>query len=239
MGLPVFLCLLLPAVCVRADEQADLDFLKSSAALDRALIPALVAVRAGDLSKVGEQLERVRAAWDRFQADEQAILSGASGWPMIREGIGRRLEMAQRFVGNGDLSMARLVLDQMLSDLVRLRQSLDRATFIDRLVGFRDAMDAALAEVLEAVEAQDFSRAARVIGGLEDAWQAIEAVEVNREVYGLLWQDGSELKDRIREVSRGIGELGEAVDVRAVDEVDGLVAGVRALFIDVYLFFGE
>ena len=44
------LLLLLPLTLVRADEQADLAFLQASAALDRALIPALIAVRQGDAS---------------------------------------------------------------------------------------------------------------------------------------------------------------------------------------------
>ncbi|MEZ5278337.1 MAG: hypothetical protein R3F07_18290 [Opitutaceae bacterium] len=233
------LLLLLPVRFALADEQADLAFLQASAALDGALIPALIAVREGEASGVGVQLDKVTEAWQAYRSDQLAILKTAPGWAMTRGGMERRLEMAKRFVGNGDVSMARLVLDQMQVDLFRLRQSLGRETFVDRLVGFHEEMESILAETETGRKTNDPESLRKGIEALENSWEAIEAEGVDSAVYGLLWEDATKVKGLIAAESVAIRQLGEAVDRGRDDDLGDLAEAVRTAFRDVVLFFGE
>ena len=233
------LLLLLPLTLVRADEQADLAFLQASAALDRALIPALIAVRQGDASSVGVQLEKVTDSWERYRSDQLAILETAPGWSMTRGGMERRLEMAKRFVGNRDVSMARLVLDQMQTDLFRLRQSLGRETFVDRLVGFHEEMETILAETETARKTNDTESLRTGIEALENSWKAIEDEGVDSEVYDLLWEEASKVKELIGAARAAISQLAEAIDRGQVEDLGDLAERVRNAYLDVFLYFGK
>ena len=221
-----------------ADEE-DLAFLQASVALDRVMIPALVSMREGDFGEAGGHLERIGNAWEIYQSTQGGTLEKAPGWTLIREGIDRRLQMAKRFEESNDASMVRPLLAQIRSDLVRMRQSLDKETFIDRLVGFQAGMEAVLGRSEAAVEQGDPAAVRSGIEALRDSWQKIGKIEINNQVYGLLWKDASDLKDLVRKESNLLDELLTAVDRSDGDEVRRLAAEAGTAFLDVYLFFAD
>ena len=147
--------------------------------------------------------------------------------------------MAKRFEESNDASMVRPLLAQIRSDLVRMRQSLDKETFIDRLVGFQAGMEALLGSSEAAVEQGDPAAVRSRIEALRDSWQKIGKIEINNQVYGLLWKDASDLKDLIRKESDLLDELLTAVDRNDGDEVRRLAAEAGTAFLDIYLFFAD
>ncbi len=233
------LTLLVFALVGSAAEEPELAFLQASVAFDQALIPALVSTKSGNAEKSILAMNLLTEAWEVYRSEQAPTLTRASGWSLIRNGIDRRLTMAGRFVASSDVGMAHVLLEQVRADLIRIRQILDRETFIDGLVAFQDRMEAALLEGSPSLEEMDRNTLLSKVDALDAAWTELEDDEFNAEVFGYLWNDTSDLKRRLANQGRAIDTLREAVASGRLEDVDQLAAKVIKGFQQIYLSFGS
>lgn len=231
--------ILLSTLAGVAAAAPELAFLQASVAFDRAMIPALYVTKSGDVEATGPALDRVAEAWEIYKTDQAPALAKASGWPLVRDGIDRRLTMAARFVESRDVSMAHILLEQVRADLIRIRETLNSETFVDRLVIFHDRMETALDE--GSPEWADLDQMAlRVkIENLASYWREVEEFEFDPEVFGFLWNDTRDLEKSLRDQGEAIEALREAIEMEDTENLEPLAREVKDGFVDVYLTFGE
>lgn len=222
-----------------AAAEPKMAFLKDSVAFDRALIPALFITKSGDVEAAGSALGRVAEAWEIYKTDQAPDLAKASGWPLVQDGIDRRLVMADRFVETRDVSMAHVLLEQVRADLIGIRQALDSETFVDQLVIFHDRMEAALDEGSPSLVDLDQLALRVKVENLASYWQEVEEFEFDPEVFDLLWNDTRDLEKSLRDQGEAIEALREAVENEDMDNMDRLAREVKQGFVEVYLTFGE
>lgn len=230
----VLLCL--PSV-VRAETE--LAFRQASIAFDRTMIPALFVTNSGDVDAAGPALVRVSEAWESYKTGQAPTLAKASGWSLVRDGIDRRLTMADRFVESRDVRMVHLLLEQVRADLIRIREALDSTTFVDQLVIFHDRMEAALDEGSPSLADLDQLALRVKVENLTTYWQEVEEFEFDPEVFGFLWNDTRDLEKSLRDQGKAIEALREAVERGDTENMDQLAREVKQGFVEVYLTFGE
>lgn len=222
-----------------AVAEPELAFLQASVAFDRTMIPALVVTKSGDVPEAGPALVRVTEAWEVYKTDQASTLAMASGWSLVRDGIERRLTMADRFVESRDVSMAHILLEQVRADLIGIRQALNSETFVDRLVIFHNRMETALEDGSPSLADLDQLVLRVKVENLASYWRAVDDFEFDPEVFGFLWNDTRDLEKSLRDQAEAIEALREAVVNGEVDDLDRLAREVKQGFVEVYLTFGE
>ena len=121
--------------------EVDKSFLQASLALDRVLIPALMATDEDADGEVQAEVAQLAEAWQMYFTGQEEVLSQAVGWSLIQSGVTRRIDMAGKFVGIRDVRMAHVMLSQAQEDLVRIRMALDAGYYVDKVVLFFSVMD--------------------------------------------------------------------------------------------------
>ena len=219
-------------------EETDNSFLQASVALDRAMIPALVATREGADRDTEGAVARLAEAWPVFHLGQGEVLSKAGGWSLIQSGVTRRIEMAGKFAASDDVEMAYILLSQVREDLIRIRKALNTEYFVDLLVVFQMAMDSKFGDENGRLAELDPETLIKEISDLMDDWKAIKNTGIDAEIYGFLWKDLSALDDLLQAETEAISLLRRTAVSGNSDDLYYLAEAVRRGIFEVYLMFG-
>jgi hypothetical protein len=234
----LLLSLLVLAVGPVFSAEVGKSFLQASAALDRVLIPALLATDEEADGDAEAEVAQLTEAWQTYFTGQEEVLNQAAGWSLIQSGVTRRIDMAGKFVGIEDVRMAHVLLSQAREDLVRIRMALDAGYYVDQLVLFLSAMEGVLGDGSKRLADRDRDALIAGITELLDRWTELQDAEFDADIYGFLWRKVSALNDLLEAESNAIRDLRRAAESGLADDLDHLADVVRRGALEVYLMFG-
>jgi hypothetical protein len=217
--------------------EVDKSFLQASDALDRVLIPALLATDEDADGDAQTEVAQLAEAWQMYFTGQEEVLNQAVGWSLIQSGVTRRIDMAGKFVGIKDVRMAHVMLSQAREDLVRIRMALDAGYYVDQLVLFLAAMDGVLGDGSKRLDDRDRDALIQGITELLGLWTELQDAEFDADTYGFLWKKVSALDDLLEAESDAIKDLRSTAVSGPDDDLDHLADVVRRGALEVYLMF--
>ncbi|MFP6584814.1 MAG: hypothetical protein VCD00_19935 [Candidatus Hydrogenedentota bacterium] len=126
-------------LAVAADWSTDVALVKDMVVLDKAYIPALMAVRKGDAARAEEAVEQLDESWGTFQSTWGSEVS--SEWRSGFEGIDLLVSESKEFVAARDFERAYATLDEIRHAFAELREKEGISYFLDFVTSTETALD--------------------------------------------------------------------------------------------------
>lgn len=228
----LLISLVLSPLAFAADWSTDIAFVKDMVVLDKAYIPALMAVRKEDVSRAEDAVEQLVVSWGEFQSTWGSKVS--SEWRTGFEGIYLLVAESKGLVEAGKFDRAYAILDEIRHRFSDLRETEDIPYFVDFVTSTETALDEVVRTISRDVSKPLTSEELDVVEkGLllaQERWKVVTDTRIDKIVYRIdIYYMGDLASTRsdgallLRELTRDASTMERAALAVKIEELTGRV----------------
>ncbi|MCE9641100.1 MAG: hypothetical protein K8S22_13290 [Betaproteobacteria bacterium] len=209
-------------------------------ALDRALIPVLVLLAEGQGELSSKAMRVARGRWAAFRNEYQDMKTADADWRRDIQRVDALFWEAYTVIDGGrQLALAQAPLERAIATLVNLRRRNRLEHYFDRVMAFREPLNAIVSPAQGKAPADEKARLIRAsYATARQAWERVLGGEPGAG-YRLTVNESARLQDRLDVETAALDALGKALDANDPAAIVAAAAATMPPFIGVYNSFGD